>query len=339
MGEGYWKVQVGTTSCPECGGDPVTQEDPSLWERLRSRFNLGMRAAPTLTCASGHTWGAASYALIRLGHRSRVGRIVRRPLTLFAAVRRHRTMEPVPRTYALACAVGALLGLLLDLLFGWSWWLVAIGFVVAVWLFFMSTAFWGRFRMTRHDLLEVIDPQRARAQAEAGLAASVAAGELYAYTVAGWSGTIELGGWGGGPGRPTDVALRHGDEDRWVEVDAMMVGPDPRPATLRMENLADNLLGAVVPWPEGDADEWHVQFAKRSKLIDEIAPTLEWGPGSITVGGTESPAQVLRYQTATAVFVDRGDHWICLQMDHADHSRLDLQRTMDVKPYIREPGV
>jgi hypothetical protein len=247
-------------------------------------------------------------------------------------------MEPVPRTYALAGVVGAVLGLLLDWLFGWSWWFVAIGFVVAVWLFFMSTAFWGRYPMTRHHLVEAIDPQRAHAKALEQTAAAVAEGRLFAYTVRSWPGAIELGGWGGRRELPHGIALRHTMGDRWVEVDTMMVGPDLGPTTLRMENLLDNLLGAVVPWPEDDPDEGHAPFSSRSRLIDEIAPALEWQPGSFSVDGQKRPAQFLRYQTATAVFVDRGDHWIGLQMDHVDHSRVELQRTNDITPYLSEQG-
>ena len=257
MGKGYWKVQAGTTSCPECGQDPVSSDDPSIWTRISNWFNLGMKAAPTLTCANNHTWGAASYSLLRLGHRSRGGRIVRRPLMVLGAIRNHRTMEPVPRTYALAIAVGTVLGLILDWLFEWPWWLVALGFVVIVWLFFMSTAFWGRFRMTRHDLLQAVNPQRAHQRAKADLATAVAAGALRAYVVADWVGEIELGGWRGSRrGHPTNLALRHSGGARWVEVDTSMVRPDSGPATLEMENLLDNLLGAVMPMPEDDVDEW-----------------------------------------------------------------------------------
>ncbi|MCZ7534140.1 MAG: hypothetical protein M5U23_12205 [Acidimicrobiia bacterium] len=74
-------------------------------------------------------------------------------------VSRHRSMQAVPRTYVLAAVVGALLGGLLELLVGWSWWLVALAFMAAVWLFFLSSAFWGPDPVRIDDIRDVIDPQ------------------------------------------------------------------------------------------------------------------------------------------------------------------------------------
>jgi hypothetical protein len=43
----------------------------------------------------------------------------------------------------MAALVGTALGVGLDLTVGWPWWAVALGFLIAVWLVFLSTAFWG----------------------------------------------------------------------------------------------------------------------------------------------------------------------------------------------------
>lgn len=52
-------------------------------------------------------------------------------------------MHPSPATYIVVGLVGALVGLVLMFLVGWSWWYFAIGFVAAIWLYCTSSMFWG----------------------------------------------------------------------------------------------------------------------------------------------------------------------------------------------------
>ncbi len=49
-------------------------------------------------------------------------------------------MVPVPMIYLLATAVGLLLGIVLDLVFGTAWWLGPVGIVAGAWLLFLASA-------------------------------------------------------------------------------------------------------------------------------------------------------------------------------------------------------
>lgn len=53
-----------------------------------------------------------------------------------------RTMQPVPRFYALMAAAGTVVGLGWSALLSWPWWLGPTVAVVGGWLFMTSTAFW-----------------------------------------------------------------------------------------------------------------------------------------------------------------------------------------------------
>ncbi|GAB3473848.1 hypothetical protein [Amycolatopsis cihanbeyliensis] len=86
------------------------------------------------------------------------------PARLVQVVRRRRRLIPSPGLYLLAAAVGSALGLGTQLLFDWPWWLFAAGFVAAVAVFFLSTAFWGPDRTgvpLAEEWLWVLSPRRA----------------------------------------------------------------------------------------------------------------------------------------------------------------------------------
>ena len=69
-------------------------------------------------------------------------------------------MVPVPLTYLLAAAAGVVIGVAAQAAVGWPWWLVAGGFVAAVWLFFLSTAAWGAPE-NRRAVVWLLAPRRA----------------------------------------------------------------------------------------------------------------------------------------------------------------------------------
>jgi hypothetical protein len=60
------------------------------------------------------------------------------------------------------------LGVVLQVLLGWPWWLVAAGVVVVVWLLFLSSAFWGGSpgRPLATEALLVVDPAPEQVELE-----------------------------------------------------------------------------------------------------------------------------------------------------------------------------
>ncbi len=152
-----WAVTVGSQRCPQCGKKPVGVVRASPWDRTWHWFNSGTPVPDTMTCEDGHQWSSGSISSVRVYRPGHDWAWL--PVSLSRMVSRHRSMQAVPRTYVLAAVVGALLGGLLELLVGWSWWLVALAFMAAVWLFFLSSAFWGPDPVRIDDIRDVIDPQ------------------------------------------------------------------------------------------------------------------------------------------------------------------------------------
>ena len=145
--------------CPSCGAESWNRTSSSRWERLRHWLVFGGRRRPRerLVCTEcGHEEpvSAVTYPL-------RSGRPL--PMRLVAILRGERSMIPVPLTYLVVLAAGAIVGILLDIATGWRWWLVPLVGIAATWLFFMSSAFWGRHRSRSlgRSILMVLAPGRA----------------------------------------------------------------------------------------------------------------------------------------------------------------------------------
>jgi hypothetical protein len=330
--------------CLRCGSEDVEVRRPGLVEGLGDWLRSGGRWRPASQrcrrCGDVSAAGSAGY-LVRAPGWWAV------PARLAGVVRRRRSRVPVPRTYVLAAAAGAILGAVAQLVLGWPWWLVAAGVVAAVWLGFLSSAFWGGGgdRPLATEALMVVDPRRGLLRALQAMEAQFRAAPLPLYGLAGsWAGPRHLGGYGqrraarGGSPVVTSMSLAHGDPlaghgpQLRVEVRAGFEGPQgpaPEPEAELRELLADDLRWSAaitagqgagpVPWaaPGGGGGE------------------TSWSEVSIPVDG----------HPVAFAWLAEGRHWVA----HAEleghrtlvlfardlpADRVALVRVTDVEPYL-----
>ncbi len=256
-----------------------------------------------MTCADGHHWTGGGGSFLVQGRVRRL-RWLWLPVDLLRMVLDHRSMVPVPLTYVSAVVAGGVLGAAFDLVLGWSWWLVAIGFVAALWLFFFASALWGPDPVRRDDVHDVIDPQGVEARQFARLEEAMLTGQLVGFEVANWTGSRTLGGWGGSS-HPEQVTLRHDDPERdntWVSITTRC----GRPAAVGLDWRKDHLFEELVrseEQPPGDLDaedqhRWHIDQERR---IEE-AKRVEWSTTTMTIDGTPIPCDVIH----------RADRWVAV---------------------------
>jgi hypothetical protein len=268
------------------------------------------------------------------------------PVRLLQTLRQRRAMIPVPATYLAAAVAGAALGVAAQLLLGWPWWLLAAAVVAAVWLFFASTALWGRGgsgQPLATDLLRVVRPRRAieRDHEQEVERFRAAPFPLYGLPVA-WPGSRQLGGWEGGWAkgqRPvtTALSLAHGGPlaeegpQLRVEVRAERVEPELG-MTVRVQSrrhLAENLWLEAAPQARDPAEHFDQLAAARRR------PDPAWSPVTIPVDG----------RPVAFAWLAEGRHWVA-QADLDDHTltlhgrdlpveSVELVRVSDLEPYIQ----
>jgi hypothetical protein len=308
---------------------------PSRSERLRHWLMNGSAAPATMTCAHDHQWTGSSRSatLLRPVHR----RWFWLPVGLFRMVYGNRSMEPVPITYVMAAVVGGVLGAALDFVLGWPWWLIAVGFVAAVWLFFFASAFWGQDPIRSDNVRDVIDPSGREAREFARLEETISADQLVGMEVVGWTGSRSLGGWGGSS-HPDHVTLRHGNpelDEAWVSVTTRSSERDVARLEWRKDDLFRELLHSEEQPPEGlNVDERHRWLWKQERRIEETKPG-EWSTTAMTIDGTVTRSDVIQ----------RGDRWVAVAVAEGAVvevmarglvvGTMELNRISSLKPYIQ----
>ena len=333
---GLWAGPSGSPLCPYCGEEAIEQQRLSGSDRFRHWLRFGGPVPGTATCVNGHEWeGGSQSSLYRM--RTGAPRWLWLPVELFRVVHRERSMVPVPVTYLAAAGVGIVVGVILDVVVGWPWWLIAVGFVAAVWLVFLSSALWGRRGTLTDDLMRVIDAQRVEAAELARLEAAVAAGRLVCFQVDGWEGSRSLRGWGG-VREATSVTLLHGDiehDDSWLSIETREdVGqPDP-PGYQRRDELIRELLRALNRPPEGlDIEQmyrWHLEERRR---IDQIeAPP--WSPVIVTIDGHDVSADVAEIAGGWALAVTSKGKVIELAAKGHRPDAIPLTPVTTLRPFI-----
>jgi hypothetical protein len=204
--------------CTACGARDFEVARPGWARGLVDWLRFGGRWRPTgrVCRRCGDASDARSFATLVPSRRGWWSV----PVRLVQTLRRHRAMVPVPATYLVAAVVGVAVGVAVQLLVGWPWWLPAAAVLAAVWLLFASTALRdaGPGPSLATDLLRVVRPHRAierdhRQEVERFLAAPF---PLYGLPPA-WQGPRHLGGWEGSWARgqrpaTTALSLAHGDQ-------------------------------------------------------------------------------------------------------------------------------
>ncbi len=337
MAKAEWRTTAGSTICPECGEDPAEVLDPSRLERWRHWLFHGMRLGPSLRCADGHAWPAPGRAAVmRLQHSpGRLASVLRPLRHVLGAVRHHRGITPTPIIYVVAAGLGLVLGGALHLALGWQWWLVALGLVGSVWLFYASTLFWGP---GRSDLLSLMAPQRAHRRQVRRLRAQIEAGEVIVYGLDNM-GLVSAGGWGSRNERQHSVSLTYGGDERFASVTTMDRSIDDRPTGLIRENVADNLVGATGPKPDQSLppDDFHAWFERQSVANRQRASELRWEKGSIEVDGTQVPADLVRIDGGSAAVASVDHRVVSVIAVGYDVAALRLVRTTELDS--EKPGV
>ena len=333
---GLWARTIGSPLCPYCGEEAAEQRRPSIWERFRHWLLFGGSAPVTATCVNGHEWeGGSQTTLYRV--RTSGPRWLSLPVELFRVVRSDRSMVPVPLTYVAAAGVGIVAGVVVDVVVGWPWWLIAVGFVVAVWLVFLSSALWGTGGTLIDDLMRVIDPQRVEAAELARLETAVASSRLVCFEVDGWEGSRSLRGWGG-VREPTSVTLLHGDierDDSWLSIETREdVGHSDPPGYQRRDELVRELLHTQGRPPEGlDVDQmyrWHLEERRR---IDQIEPP-PWSPVIVRIDGHDVSGALAEIAGGWALVVTKNGKVIELVAKGPRPDAIPLTRVTTLRPYI-----
>ena len=208
-----WTMSEEPEACLRCGANDWQTVRPSFWSAVRdwSRSGRDFRAELRVCrrCGLEMPGGAVAYlAAATPGWWTA-------PARMLKVLRRRRTMQPFPQTYALAAGAGLILAFLLQILLGWAWWVVLPGFLLLVWLFFLSTAFWHRTEDPRDlatELLGVISPGRALARRRRRTEELLRRAPFALYGLpASWGESRLIGGYGTSNGKLTSLELLHGD--------------------------------------------------------------------------------------------------------------------------------
>jgi hypothetical protein len=262
------------------------------------------------------------------------------PFRLAGVLARRRSRMPVAATYLVAAAGGAVLGAIAQVVVGWPWWLVAAGVVVAVWLLFLSSAFWGGSggRPLATEALLVVDPARGIRRERQAMAERFRAAPFPLYGLpASWAGPRWLGGAGtrqsrGRPPEVTSLALAHGDP-------AAEHGPQ-----LRVEVRADpedagagpelrQALAGELRWAAATRHEREAAVDGVGGLPNDLAGAA-WSAVSVRVDG-----RPVRFDLLT-----EGRHWVAvaevdgralvLEARDLTVDQIELVRVADIEPYI-----
>lgn len=241
-------------------------------------------------------------------------------------------MQPTPMTYLLAAGTGLLLGLTLDLVLGWPWWAVAAGFVVLVWLRFLSSAFHGPD--LGQGLLRVLNPDRAAERDRQRLEDALASGSLIGYEVDDWDGAKSIGGWSGAPD-PHSLTIRHGEHDEqaeWIEV-TTHTGEAADAAGLWMqEDLARRLVEAQFLLPDDPTIE---NLQQRQRSIQQTEPP-DWQSTSFQVDNEDIRGQIARVGSHWAGFMAAGKVIVEMTANRVSPDEVLLVRIATLAHY---PGV
>jgi hypothetical protein len=331
-GPAEWIVQV---PCMNCGAREFEATRPGWVEGLRDWLRFGGPWRPTRRVCRRCGDASSAGSVGMLGPARRGWWSV--PVELFQALRRRRTMIPVPATYLVATVAGAALGVAAQLVLGWPWLLVAAAVVVAVWLLFFSTALWGGGGSSQPlatEVLRVVSPGRAvardhRQQVERFW---VAPFPLYGLP-ASWPGLRYLGGWEGSWSkgqRPVTTALSLGHGDPLAEE-----GPHLRVEvrvehveTEQLRDLAEDLWVQAAPTAHDVAGHFDRIAAARSR------PDPAWSQVTIPVDGRPVAFAWLgegRYWVARAELEDRT---LTLHGRDLPVGSVELVRVTDLEPFI-----
>jgi hypothetical protein len=261
------------------------------------------------------------------------------PWRLLQVLLHRRSMIPVPLTYVVAAALGAAVGLVLDALLAVPWWAVGAGAVLAVWLFFLASAFAGPARhgdTLGNELLTVVRPSVGLERWERAREELYRQSTLPLYEVAGWSGFRFVGGSGGsGPQlHSLTLAFRATPADNAPEVRVTTQVADWRADELIAEGLAHELACATFPRSSFDdtfdAMAWHDAAEAHAQHLAQ----RPWSSTTVEVDGQALAFRVLHEGEAWVAHAGVDGYVVSVRGQGVALSDVALVRVTDIEPYI-----
>lgn len=277
-GRARWVTTVGGCLCHVCGLEGRIVATPNRWARVRGWLFDGQAPRSTLQCPNDHAWlqGSSAALWVKAGGRRSWWSW---PVRMLGVVRAHRTAEPVPVFWLGATVVGIAMGVVLQLIFGWSWWLVVVVCLLLVWLVFLATAL---RRLGRDglwvDLVRTVSPARAEGLESAQLMRMVQSAPGPVHGLVRWTGQRSVGGHGHSSSSGlTHLELIYGDppDGPHLRVDTMwrrQQRSDVELDRLRQELTRELWHRQAVP-PEGVAPEDFQQWAMKAPQRNQRTPT------------------------------------------------------------------
>lgn len=293
-----------------CGLDGEVGSAPGRSARLRGWLVNGQSPPSRLVCSNGHEWPARSTAFLRVADRA----WWRWPSKAMRVLMRHRTAEPVPLFWFAAALVGVALGVAADLALGWVWWLVAVGFLILVWLVFLATAlrYPGRDALVL-DLVATVSPLRAQDLERSRLLEQVENAPGPVYGLMEWEGSRHIGGHGFSPAEGlTHLKLIYGSPLDQPHLTVNTIWPRPNRPHLAIRDVRERLTrklwrGQLRPPDHLDGDQRVAWMRQQRSAINE-RPIPDWTSASVRVEGVAHPAELYR----------EGDDWVAIgEMDGA----------------------
>lgn len=256
-------------------------------------------------------------------------------------LRGERSMIPAPLTYLVVLAAGAIVGVLLDLATGWRWWLVPLVAMAATWLFFMSSAVWGRHRSRSlgESILMVLAPRRAAERMDHETEESLRSLPFPLYGLPPtWRGVRFIAGHGRSGRVITSASLGHADGspfDPEVSELRVEVSPAAEHASPHGDRLTHWLAHASAPDLPLDASPeemaiWHLQIERDARALMQEA----WRDLEVSVDGVPRAFRLLEREQAWTARGRIGDHDVRFEARRFAHARLELVTVTDVEPYI-----
>ncbi len=280
--------------CSTCGATARPAPVPGRAERFRAWFAYGDRhRGGRFECDNGHGWMLLTADLAR-GSRTRVSQ-------LFRAIASSRTIMPTPRSYTVVAGIGLATGATWNLLLGWPWWLGPVGFVVAAWVGYLSTAMRGPQRVRTVRLVQdQLRPSGARTRHEEQLRRDI---EQMSFAAVGLAEQVESPWLSGATHRGnqlTGITITYGDSRL-----------DDSPFIWVTTTIDPELIEFVLHL---EADWLRRQAAGPSHLSTSdplmIAAEVSWLPTDAMIDNT----------SRTAWWAELGDNWSLVVEDGSDRT-------------------
>jgi hypothetical protein len=261
-------------------------------------------------------------------------------LLLHGLIRRRRIH--LPRFfYVAAAAIGALIGVALDIAIGWPWWVLALAAPVSLWLWVTVPAMRpsAGTRTLWNDALRRVNPRGAWDAERQRFFRILRSPPFPIYGLsARWTGLRFSGGHGEGSEGVNSIALGHGDSfdpsapQAWVESERR---PIPWPREYQLRNEAETLWHVADPAPPADLrpdelDSWVEQRARdfREHPLPKIRTI------TIPVDGGPTEFELMVEGSHWVALTQLGDVTVTVRASNVALEDVELVRVTDVEPYI-----